>query len=76
MCSINTDQEVHSHTGWVAIKNVITIDNVDKKIVRNRVFLLSFVNRLATNGNQNIVSSDFYPRSSIFKSVSIAAYPV
>ena len=53
------------HTGLAAIENANTIDARRSNIDRNS-FLLSFVARLAI---ENTVSCDFYPRSSIVKSV-------
>ena len=50
----------------MAIENVNTIDERRSKIDKTGFFLLSFVARLAI---VNTVSCDFYPRSSIFKSV-------
>ena len=54
-----------SHTGQAAIANIKTIDECRSKIVRNIVFDC----RLATNGNRKHCFQQFYPCSSIAKSV-------
>ena len=51
---------------------LILSTNADQKSIKQG-FLLSFVARLAI---VNTVSCDYYPRSSIVKSISIASNPV
>ena len=52
-----------------AIKNINTIDDYRPKIVRIIVFLLPSLIEQATLCNQNTVSSESDPRSSMVKSV-------
>ena len=57
----------------MAIKNVNTINERRSKIVRNRVFDCHFSPDWRQMTIENTVSSVFDPRSSIVKSVLIAA---
>ena len=59
----------------MAIENVNNIDE-RSKIVRNRVFDCRLSPDWRQNAIENTVSSDFDPRSTIVKSVSIATNPV
>ena len=66
--SNNSLSKYITHTGYAAIENVNIIDERRSKIVRNRVYDRHLSPERGQKTIENIVSSVFYPRSSIVKS--------